>query len=95
MKFQKVESKLAWFNEVSAGIGLVAGYLCYTLFWLLSPQTKIEVVAVCHFVACLRRAGVYLGSYVVLLSVQPRYKPRMLTLEAAKLYVAHVLKIGG
>ncbi|EEW09198.1 hypothetical protein [Vibrio mimicus] len=43
MKFQKVESRLAWFNEISAGIGLVVGYLCYTLFWLLSPETKIEV----------------------------------------------------
>ncbi|EOD79580.1 hypothetical protein D515_01374 [Grimontia indica] len=43
MKFQQVESKLAWFNEISAGIGLVVGYLCYTLFWLLSPETKIEV----------------------------------------------------
>ncbi|TFH89047.1 hypothetical protein [Vibrio ouci] len=43
MKIQKVESKLAWFNEISAGIGLVVGYLCYTLFWLLSPETKIEL----------------------------------------------------
>lgn len=43
MKFQEVESTLAWFNEISAGIGLVVGYLCYTFFWLLSPETKIEV----------------------------------------------------
>ncbi|CAH6871797.1 conserved hypothetical protein [Vibrio chagasii] len=43
MRIHKVESKLAWFNETSAGIGLVLGYVCYSLFWLLSPETKINI----------------------------------------------------
>ncbi|CAH6915602.1 conserved hypothetical protein [Vibrio chagasii] len=43
MSIHKVESKLAWFNETSAGIGLVLGYVCYSLFWLLSPETKIKI----------------------------------------------------
>ena len=41
MVIGKIQSKLAWFNEVSTGIGLVLGYIGYSLFWLLTPNTKI------------------------------------------------------
>jgi hypothetical protein len=37
------EGKLAWWNEVSAGIGLVVGYLLFGLYWLFTPDTVVEV----------------------------------------------------
>lgn len=44
MPFQIVEKRIAWINEISAGLGLVIGYLIYSIFWVLTPETKIEII---------------------------------------------------
>jgi len=46
MRLNKIETHVAWWNEISAGIGLVLGYLCYFLFWFFTPETVIEIEVV-------------------------------------------------
>jgi hypothetical protein len=43
IKPQHIEHRLAWWNEVSAGIGLALGYVIFGMYWLLVPPTVLEV----------------------------------------------------
>lgn len=40
---EAVEKNLSFVNEVSAGIGLVIGYALFSLYWLTTPDTPVEV----------------------------------------------------
>lgn len=41
--FGGIERNLSFVNEVSAGIGLVTGYVLFGLYWLSTPITTVEV----------------------------------------------------
>lgn len=43
MKIRLVERKLSLINELSTGLGLLIGYVGYSLFWLFIPETPIEI----------------------------------------------------
>lgn len=38
-----IERQLSWVNELSAGIGLILGYLLFGAYWLLTPDVTVEI----------------------------------------------------
>jgi hypothetical protein len=39
----ELEQKIAWWNEISAGVGLIVGYMIYVGYILFTPSTIVEI----------------------------------------------------
>ncbi|ADZ91115.1 hypothetical protein [Marinomonas mediterranea] len=43
MESENIENRIAWWNEISAGVGLILGYIVYGVYWVLTPETHVEI----------------------------------------------------
>jgi len=42
-KIHKIETKISWWNKISAGVGLVVGYIIFGVYLIFTPMQVVKV----------------------------------------------------